>query len=148
MIDSRDALISWPAFALAVLALLTPACSDDGQSDTSTGATDGDTGNGDGDTGDTGDGDGDTGDGDGDALSLTILHVNALKVHAGDAVTGTLYYSLFEGEADAQLMNEVCFDAFAPGNHEFDHGDAGATSKGANTRSGWSTSSRRRSTIT
>ncbi len=50
---------------------------------------------------------------------------NVLKLHAGDAITGDLYYTLFKGEADAALMNEVCFDAFAIGNHEFDDGDAG-----------------------
>lgn len=50
---------------------------------------------------------------------------NNVTVHAGDAITGTLFYTLFEGEADADLMNEVCFDVFAPGNHEFDAGDAG-----------------------
>lgn len=50
---------------------------------------------------------------------------NVLKLHAGDAMTGTLYYSLFKGQADAQMMNQVCFDAFALGNHEFDDGDAG-----------------------
>jgi 5'-nucleotidase len=48
---------------------------------------------------------------------------NVVKIHAGDAVTGTLYYSLFKGEADAALMNEICFDMFALGNHEFDDGD-------------------------
>ena len=50
---------------------------------------------------------------------------NVLKLHAGDAITGDLYYTLFKGEADAVLMNEVCFDAFAIGNHEFDAGDSG-----------------------
>ncbi len=50
---------------------------------------------------------------------------NVVKIHAGDAITGTLFYSLFQGEADAALMNEVCFDAFALGNHEFDDSDAG-----------------------
>ena len=50
---------------------------------------------------------------------------NILKLHAGDAVTGTLYYTLFEGEADAAVMNDVCFDAFVVGNHEFDRGDEG-----------------------
>jgi 5'-nucleotidase len=50
---------------------------------------------------------------------------NVLKLHAGDAVTGTLYYSLFNGLADAEMMNQVCFDAFALGNHEFDNGDDG-----------------------
>lgn len=49
-----------------------------------------------------------------------------LKLHAGDALTGTLYYTFFKGEADAALMNTVCFDAFTLGNHEFDDGDATA----------------------
>ncbi len=47
------------------------------------------------------------------------------KIHAGDAITGTLFFSLFKGEADAALMNEACFDVFALGNHEFDEGDEG-----------------------
>lgn len=50
---------------------------------------------------------------------------NVLKLHSGDAITGTLYYSLYKGEADAAVMNQVCFDAFALGNHEFDDGDSG-----------------------
>ena len=50
---------------------------------------------------------------------------NVLKLHAGDAVSGSLFFTLFKGEADAALMNEVCFDAFALGNHEFNEGDAG-----------------------
>ncbi|MGI9623237.1 MAG: bifunctional metallophosphatase/5'-nucleotidase [Acidimicrobiales bacterium] len=49
---------------------------------------------------------------------------NVVKIHAGDAITGTLFYSLFKGEADAALMNQICFDMFALGNHEFDDGDA------------------------
>ncbi|OQX10763.1 MAG: hypothetical protein BWK76_20170 [Desulfobulbaceae bacterium A2] len=48
---------------------------------------------------------------------------NLLKLHAGDATTGTLYYTLFKGGADADLMHTVCFDAMVPGNHEFDEGD-------------------------
>jgi len=48
-----------------------------------------------------------------------------LKLHAGDAITGDLYFTLFLGEADADLMNQVCFDAFAVGNHEFDARDEG-----------------------
>lgn len=52
---------------------------------------------------------------------------NVLKLHAGDAITGTLYFNRAgtEGEADAALMNTVCFDAFTLGNHEFDKGDSG-----------------------
>ncbi|MEY2892133.1 MAG: hypothetical protein RJA98_2041 [Pseudomonadota bacterium] len=48
-----------------------------------------------------------------------------LAIHAGDAVTGDLYFSLTDGQADAALMNQVCFDSFTLGNHEFDNGDAG-----------------------
>ncbi|MEX8499087.1 5'-nucleotidase C-terminal domain-containing protein [Leptothrix ochracea] len=48
---------------------------------------------------------------------------NLIKLHAGDAVTGTLYYTFYKGEADAKLMNTICFDAFELGNHEFDDGD-------------------------
>jgi len=52
---------------------------------------------------------------------------NVLKLHAGDALTGTLYFNRAggDGEADAALMNTVCFDAFTLGNHEFDKGDTG-----------------------
>jgi len=50
---------------------------------------------------------------------------NLLKLHAGDAMTGTYFYNLFEGETDAIAMNSICFDAFIPGNHEFDYSDAG-----------------------
>ena len=55
---------------------------------------------------------------------LEQQHEHLLKLHAGDAITGDLYYSLFQGDADAHMMREVCFDAFVIGNHEFDDGDA------------------------
>ena len=57
--------------------------------------------------------------------ALSAGRDDVLKLHAGDAITGDLYYTLFNGEADAALMNQVCFDAFVLGNHEFDDGDAG-----------------------
>ena len=56
---------------------------------------------------------------------LQGLNRNVIKLHAGDAVSGSLFFTLFKGEADAALMNEVCFDAFALGNHEFNEGNAG-----------------------
>ncbi|MFC5076990.1 NAD 5'-nucleotidase precursor [Vibrio thalassae] len=55
----------------------------------------------------------------------TAANKNVIKLHSGDAVSGTLYYALFKGEADAAMMNHACFDALALGNHEFDDGDAG-----------------------
>ena len=50
---------------------------------------------------------------------LEASKANVLKLHPGDAVSGSHFFTLFKGEADAALMNEVCFDAFALGNHEF-----------------------------
>ena len=63
-------------------------------------------------------------------LVTAVRHFEAeaehvLKLHAGDAITGDLYYTLFQGEADADLMNQVCFDAYVLGNHAFDFGDLG-----------------------
>lgn len=53
-----------------------------------------------------------------------------LKIHAGDALTGTLYFNRAgaPGEADAAMMNTACFDTFTLGNHEFDMGDTGLKS--------------------
>ncbi len=48
---------------------------------------------------------------------------NSLVLHAGDAVQGTLYYTLFRGKAEAEVMNAMGFDAMTIGNHEFDDGD-------------------------
>ncbi len=56
---------------------------------------------------------------------LAAARTNVLKLHAGDAITGDLYYTITNGQADAALMNAVCYDAFVLGNHEFDSGDAG-----------------------
>lgn len=50
---------------------------------------------------------------------------NILKMHAGDAITGDFYYTLTDGVADAAAMNQICFDTFVLGNHEFDAKDAG-----------------------
>lgn len=61
---------------------------------------------------------------------LAAASPNVLKLHAGDALTGTLYFNRAgaDGEADAAMMNTVCFDAFTLGNHEFDKGDSGLKS--------------------
>jgi 5'-nucleotidase len=54
---------------------------------------------------------------------LSAENDNHLVLHAGDAVQGTLYYTLFQGAADAEVMNAIGFDAMCIGNHEFDDGD-------------------------
>ncbi|WP_414932353.1 bifunctional metallophosphatase/5'-nucleotidase [Vibrio europaeus] len=46
-----------------------------------------------------------------------------LFLHAGDCFQGTLYFSLFKGEANATMLNELQIDAMALGNHELDMGN-------------------------
>ena len=47
----------------------------------------------------------------------------ACVLHAGDALTGTIFYSLLGIDPDVQYLNAIGFDALAVGNHEFDDGD-------------------------
>lgn len=47
---------------------------------------------------------------------------NHLLLHAGDVFSGTLYFTIFEGLADLEMMNAIGFDAMTFGNHEFDKG--------------------------
>lgn len=44
-------------------------------------------------------------------------------LHAGDCFQGTLYFSIFKGEANAVMLNELGLDAMALGNHELDMGN-------------------------
>ncbi|WP_372379177.1 bifunctional UDP-sugar hydrolase/5'-nucleotidase [Vibrio natriegens] len=46
-----------------------------------------------------------------------------LFLHAGDCFQGTLYFSLFKGKANADLLNALQIDAMALGNHELDMGN-------------------------
>lgn len=55
---------------------------------------------------------------------LSRENTNVVKIHAGDAITGTIYFSAFMGEADAAVMKQACFDMVGLGNHEFDEGDS------------------------
>lgn len=47
---------------------------------------------------------------------------NFMLLHGGDAVQGTLYFTLFNGDADIELLNLLGFFAMTFGNHEFDRG--------------------------
>lgn len=46
-----------------------------------------------------------------------------LFLHAGDCFQGTLFFSLFKGRANADLLNALQIDAMALGNHELDMGN-------------------------
>lgn len=47
-----------------------------------------------------------------------------LLLHAGDAVQGTLYFTLFGGAVEFDFLNRLGVDAMTFGNHEFDRGPA------------------------
>ncbi|MCF8077220.1 MAG: 5'-nucleotidase C-terminal domain-containing protein [Desulfotignum sp.] len=53
---------------------------------------------------------------------------HVLFLHAGDMVQGSLYYTLFHGQAEAHVFNAMGLDAMAAGNHEFDRGTGGILS--------------------
>lgn len=47
---------------------------------------------------------------------------NVLFLDAGDEFQGTLYFNLHKERMAAAMMNAAGYDAFTPGNHEFDDG--------------------------
>lgn len=47
---------------------------------------------------------------------------NSIMVNSGE-LNGTLYFSLFKGEPDFRIFNELGLDGYTLGNHEFDEGD-------------------------
>lgn len=49
-------------------------------------------------------------------------NANTVLVHAGDAVQGTVYFSLYGGEVEYALMDTLGYDMIVIGNHEFDNG--------------------------
>lgn len=49
-------------------------------------------------------------------------HPDLLLFDSGDFSQGSPYYSLFKGEVEVGLMNEMKYDAATIGNHEFDFG--------------------------
>lgn len=84
----------------------------------------------------------------GEEFSLNIFHTNDLHSHTetfpqlittldeakeeygdgllldgGDVFSGTLYFNEFRGQDVMEFMNVMEYDAFVPGNHEFDLGD-------------------------
>lgn len=54
--------------------------------------------------------------------SVRGVRENVLLIDAGDAVQGSLYYTLFGGEVERKLMNAMGYDIRLLGNHEFDKG--------------------------
>jgi len=58
--------------------------------------------------------------------ALKQLHgdrTNVIRLHAGNSITGNAFFTLFEGEADADFMKLACFDAIGLGSHDFNAGE-------------------------
>ncbi|WPC76006.1 bifunctional metallophosphatase/5'-nucleotidase [Vibrio porteresiae] len=53
----------------------------------------------------------------------TRMQKEFLFVHAGDCFQGTLYFSLFKGKVNVDMLNALQIDAMALGNHELDMGN-------------------------
>jgi len=50
---------------------------------------------------------------------------NVLVLDAGDQFQGSLMFTTYQGDAAAEFMNAIGFDAMASGNHEWNNGPAG-----------------------
>lgn len=50
------------------------------------------------------------------------LHPGLLLFDSGDFSQGSSYYTMFKGDVEIGLMNEMGYDAVTIGNHEFDYG--------------------------
>ena len=59
------------------------------------------------------------------ADKIRAVYDNVLMLDAGDYVMGTVFYTVFEGDADREVMNMMDYDAMTLGNHEFDKGNEG-----------------------
>lgn len=54
--------------------------------------------------------------------SVRAAEPNTILIDAGDAVQGTLFFTLFRGAVEDSLMNLLGYDIQILGNHEFDNG--------------------------
>lgn len=54
--------------------------------------------------------------------SVRAARENVLLIDAGDAVQGTLFFTLYGGEVEMNVMNELGYDIQILGNHDFDNG--------------------------
>lgn len=54
--------------------------------------------------------------------SIKSEHDNVLVTDAGDAVQGTLFFTLYGGRAEMAAMNALGYDLAILGNHDFDNG--------------------------
>ena len=54
--------------------------------------------------------------------SIRRAETHVMLLDAGDDVQGQMYFTLFKGEVEYEMMNRMGYDAATIGNHEFDNG--------------------------
>lgn len=54
--------------------------------------------------------------------SIRKANQNVLLIDAGDIVQGTLYFHLYKGKVEQEVLNRLGYDIQILGNHEFDNG--------------------------
>lgn len=54
--------------------------------------------------------------------SVRAEHPDVLLMDSGDAVQGTLFFTIYGGEAETRMMNALGYDYAIVGNHDFDNG--------------------------
>jgi len=54
--------------------------------------------------------------------SIRGEYPHVLLLDAGDAVQGTLFFTIYGGEVEMRMMNELGYDVAILGNHDFDNG--------------------------
>lgn len=69
--------------------------------------------------------------------SIRNAEENVLLVDAGDAVQGTLFFTLYRGEVENRMMDSLGYELRILGNHEFDNGAEELAEKIGNTKSEW-----------
>ncbi len=60
-----------------------------------------------------------------DELREELSGENVLVMDAGDQFQGSLMYTTYKGDVEAEMMERIGFDVMAVGNHEFDDGPEG-----------------------
>lgn len=71
--------------------------------------------------------------------SIRAVHPDMLLIDAGDAVQGTLFFTLYGGEVEMKMMNELGYDYAILGNHDFDNGVEALAMNLANSNAQWLT---------
>lgn len=69
--------------------------------------------------------------------SIRSVHPDMMLIDAGDAVQGTLFFTLYGGEVEMKMMNELGYDYAILGNHDFDNGVEALAKNLANSKAQW-----------